>query len=64
MQDIKSSIDKQEVVQTQETTVFEDSLTEKNMADIKEKAKEFLEFFEGKDTSEISWVRKYPICNP
>ena len=56
MQDIKTTIDSQEIVQTPETNVFEDSLTEQNIADIKAKAKEFLEFFEGKDKSEIRGV--------
>jgi len=56
MQDIKNSIDKQEMINTQETDVFEDNLTEKNIVDIKEKAKEFLEFFEGKDKSEIRGI--------
>ncbi len=56
MQDIKNSIDKQEMIKAQETDVFEDNLTEKNIADIKEKAKEFLEFFEGKDKSEIRGI--------
>lgn len=56
MQEIKNSIDKQEMVTTEETNVFEDKLTENDTENIKAKAKEFLEFFEGKDKSEIRGI--------
>ncbi|WP_024953895.1 toxic anion resistance protein [Sulfurospirillum arcachonense] len=56
MQEIKKSIDKQEMLITQETSVFEDNLTENNTDNIKVKAKEFLEFFVGKDKSEIRGI--------
>ena len=56
MQNIEKSIDKQEVVTTQETSVFEDSLSENDLENIKAKAKEFLKFFEGKDKSEIRGI--------
>jgi uncharacterized protein YaaN involved in tellurite resistance len=56
MQTIKDSIDTQKMTITQETNVFEDKLTEHDSESIKAKAKEFLEFFEGKDKSEIRGI--------
>jgi uncharacterized protein YaaN involved in tellurite resistance len=56
MTDIKKTIEKQEVLSTQETAVFEDKLSDKEIQSIREKAKEFLEFFEGKDKSEIRGI--------
>jgi len=56
MQKIKDSIDKLEMTTSPETSVFEDNLTDDNIENIRLKAKEFLEFFEGKDKSEIRGI--------
>lgn len=56
MQNVNNSIDKQEIVVTKQTQVFEDKLSEQESQNIKLKAKEFLEFFEGKDKSEIRGI--------
>ena len=56
MQKIKDSIDTLEMTTSPETSVFEDNLTDDNIENIRLKAKEFLEFFEGKDKSEIRGI--------
>ncbi|QOP45675.1 toxic anion resistance protein [Sulfurimonas paralvinellae] len=56
MTDIKKSIGQNEITNTEEVTVFEDKLSSDELASIKEKAKEFLGFFEGKDKSEIRGI--------
>ena len=53
MEKLEKSIDQLQVVVTPEIAVFEDNLSEDDIESIKAKAKEFLEFFEGKDKNEI-----------
>ncbi|MGE4511554.1 MAG: toxic anion resistance protein [Sulfurimonadaceae bacterium] len=56
MQAIKNSIEKQKIVKIDEVNVFEDNLTDNDLEGIKAKAREFLEFFEGKEKSEIRGI--------
>jgi uncharacterized protein YaaN involved in tellurite resistance len=56
MEKVKDLVIKQNLTITPQTSVFEDNLTQEQKDKIKLKAKEFLEFLEGKDKSEIRGI--------